>query len=133
MANGSPQVRRDDLTDRDSAGFEWEEIDTPVTSTDHEHLIAPPKPAAQVSNTATQIGFGSLFLVLPISNIGASPATMLEVYSTVAAQECCSIHVLLRCLVFSTRSRNLCVATCTSSPSKDPSEHGEPDGKEEKG
>ena len=48
MSNGSPQVRREELGDRDSAGFDWEEIDTPTTPTDREHLIAPPKPAAQV-------------------------------------------------------------------------------------
>ena len=48
MANGSPQVRRDDLKETDSAGFDWEEIDQPVTPTDREHLIAPPKPAVQV-------------------------------------------------------------------------------------
>ena len=48
MANGSPQVRRDDLKETDSAGFDWEEIDNPVTPTDREHLVAPPKPAVQV-------------------------------------------------------------------------------------
>jgi hypothetical protein len=48
MANGSPQVRRDDLRETDSAGFDWEEIDNPTTPTDLEHLVAPPKPAVQV-------------------------------------------------------------------------------------
>lgn len=57
MANGSAQVGMDDLQlgDRDSAGYDWEEIDNPVTPTDKEHLIAPRKPAALVSYITTII------------------------------------------------------------------------------
>ena len=43
-----PQLDREGLRHRDSAGLEWEEITIPSPSSEHEHLVPPQKPSQQV-------------------------------------------------------------------------------------
>ena len=47
-AGSSPHRQMEVPGERDSAGYEWEEV---VTPTDTEYLIPPPKPAVQASGT----------------------------------------------------------------------------------